>query len=59
MSDDKTAAPQDGADDGRRQSDRRQTQQPFDGPERRKGDRRSGTDRRATPRSEGLDGAES
>lgn len=40
---------------GRRQTDRRQSQQPFDGPDRRKGDRRSGTDRRATPRAEGLD----
>lgn len=42
-------------DTGRRQTDRRQSQQPFDGPDRRKGDRRSGTDRRATPRAEGLD----
>jgi hypothetical protein len=54
MSDDKTAAPQ-GAGDGRRQSDRRQSQQPFEGPDRRKGDRRSGTDRRTSPRAEGLD----
>jgi hypothetical protein len=37
--------------DGRRQEDRRQSQQPFDGPDRRKGDRRSGSDRRNTPRS--------
>jgi hypothetical protein len=37
--------------EGRRKSDRRQAQQPFDGPDRRKGDRRSGEDRRTTPRS--------
>jgi len=39
------------AAEGRRKGDRRQTQQPFDGPDRRKGDRRSGEDRRTTPRS--------
>jgi hypothetical protein len=38
-------------DDGRRKGDRRQSQQPFEGPDRRKGDRRSGEDRRAKPRS--------
>lgn len=38
---------------GRRQGDRRKTQQTFDGPDRRMGDRRSGTDRRATPRDDG------
>lgn len=59
MSDEKSAAPQGVASDGRRQTDRREAQQPFDGPDRRKGDRRSGADRRATPRSEGLDGGES
>jgi hypothetical protein len=35
---------------GRRQGDRRKAQLPFEGPDRRKGDRRSGTDRRASPR---------
>jgi hypothetical protein len=37
---------------GRRQGDRRKAQLPFEGPDRRKGDRRSGTDRRATPRGD-------
>lgn len=41
-------------DNGRRQTDRRKSQQPFAGPDRRKGDRRSGDDRRTTPRSEDL-----
>jgi hypothetical protein len=45
--------------DGRRQSDRRSAPQAFDGPDRRKGDRRTGTDRRKTPRASGDDpGAE-
>lgn len=52
MSEDSTTAPDDA---GRRQSDRRQSQQAFTGEDRRKGDRRSGQDRRATPRAEGLD----
>ena len=38
---------------GRRQGDRRKAQVPFEGEDRRKGDRRSGTDRRATPRDDG------
>lgn len=56
MSDDKSdgqggdAAPY----NGRRQTDRRKSQKPFAGPDRRKGDRRSGDDRRATPRTEDL-----
>jgi hypothetical protein len=37
---------------GRRQADRRKAQVPFDGPERRKGDRRTGEDRRTTPRKD-------
>lgn len=37
-------------DGGRRKSDRRKTQQPFEGEDRRKGDRRSGQDRRSEPR---------
>jgi hypothetical protein len=37
--------------EGRRKSDRRQAQQPFEGPDRRKQERRSGEDRRTTPRS--------
>ncbi|MFO6430964.1 hypothetical protein ACLBKT_12860 [Erythrobacter sp. W302b] len=48
---DKSAADPSGG--GRRQSDRRKAQVPFDGPDRRKGDRRTGTDRRTTPRAEG------
>lgn len=42
---------------GRRQSDRRKARQAFDGPDRRTGDRRSGTDRRTTPRDDGGDSA--
>lgn len=38
-------------DPGRRKKDRRTEQKPFDGEDRRKEDRRSGTDRRKTPRS--------
>jgi len=38
---------------GRRQGDRRKAQLPFEGPDRRKGERRSGVDRRATPRDDG------
>ncbi|MFN3863770.1 MAG: hypothetical protein ACK4RT_05750 [Erythrobacter sp.] len=38
-------------ENGRRKGERRQRQQPFDGPDRRKGDRRTGGDRRAKPRS--------
>ncbi len=57
MSDDQTGASGDPdtpapANDGRRKSDRRQAQQPFEGPDRRKEDRRAGTDRRATQRDE-------
>ena len=53
MADDKTdPAPEDGAAaSDRRQGDRRKSQQPFEGPDRRKGERRSGEDRRTTPRS--------
>ena len=36
---------------GRRVADRRQEQRPFEGEDRRKGERRSGRDRRSTPRS--------
>lgn len=48
---DKPAADPSGG--GRRQNDRRKAQVPFDGPDRRKGDRRTGTDRRTTPREDG------
>ncbi len=41
--------------DGRRSEDRRKSQQPFDGPDRRKGDRRSGDDRRQQERHSGAD----
>jgi|GEM_PF-7019840 len=44
---------------GRRQSDRRKTQLPFEGEDRRKGDRRSGTDRRTSPRKSDLAADES
>lgn len=37
---------------GRRQGDRRKAQLPFEGPDRRKGERRSGTDRRSTARGD-------
>ena len=37
---------------GRRQEERRQSQVPFEGPDRRKSDRRSGADRRTTPRKD-------
>lgn len=40
---------------GRRQTDRRKAQLPFDGPDRRKGDRRTGEDRRTTQREDGGD----
>ncbi|MFN3990826.1 MAG: hypothetical protein ACK4IS_11260 [Erythrobacter sp.] len=38
-------------DNGRRKGERRVAQQPFDGEDRRKGERRSGRDRRSKPRS--------
>lgn len=37
---------------GRRQTDRRRTQAPFEGEDRRKADRRSGSDRRTSPRGD-------
>ena len=37
-------------DDGRRKGDRRQQQTPFAGEDRRKGERRSGRERRSEPR---------
>lgn len=40
---------------GRRQGDRRKAQAPFAGEDRRKADRRTGADRRATERSDGSD----
>ena len=39
-----------GGKSDRRSADRRKAQLPFDGPERRKGERRSGRDRRSAPR---------
>jgi hypothetical protein len=42
----------DPAGGGRREGDRRKAQLPFEGEDRRKGDRRSGTDRRTTPRGD-------
>ncbi len=38
-------------ENGRRKSDRRVAQQPFAGEDRRKGERRSGKERRVNPRS--------
>jgi hypothetical protein len=56
MSDDHSDKPAaDPSGGGRRQADRRKAQLPFEGPDRRKADRRSGTDRRATPREDGGD----
>jgi len=53
MSDDTGEGPdRDHSGGGRRQGDRRKAQVPFEGPDRRKGDRRSGTDRRAAPRDD-------
>ena len=52
MSDDTKTDPSGG---GRRQGDRRKAQLPFEGPDRRKGDRRSGIDRRNTPRGDAED----
>jgi hypothetical protein len=45
-----TDAPADPSGGGRRQGDRRRADLPFEGPDRRKGERRSGADRRAAPR---------
>ena len=47
---DSEKAPVEGARGGRRQGDRRKAQLPFEGADRRVGERRSGTDRRANPR---------
>ena len=53
MSDDTTDSPHaDPSGGGRRQGDRRKAQLPFEGPDRRKGDRRSGEDRRTTTRGD-------
>ena len=49
MTEDDTGTTPDG--ESRRKGDRRQSQQPFEGPDRRKGERRSGEDRRKTQRS--------
>ena len=58
MSDDHSDKPAaDPSGGGRRQADRRKAQLPFEGQDRRKSDRRSGTDRRATPREDGGDDA--
>jgi hypothetical protein len=55
MSDkDNTSPGSDGPGGGRRQGDRRQRQVPFEGEDRRKGERRSGADRRANPREDGT-----
>lgn len=54
MADKDSATPAgDPAGGGRRQGDRRKAQLPFEGEDRRKGDRRSGADRRAEPRHDG------
>lgn len=56
MSDDDAIPPgPDPQGSGRRQGDRRKAQAPFAGEDRRKTERRSGADRRAAPRSEGMD----
>lgn len=52
---DSTSPAPDAAGGGRRQTDRRQAQEPFTGEDRRKGERRSGTDRRSNPRADTTD----
>lgn len=53
MADTDSAAPGTDPDGGgRRQTDRRRAATPFEGEDRRKGERRSGTDRRTTPRGD-------
>jgi hypothetical protein len=51
---DKPSPGADGPGGGRRKGDRRQREVPFEGEERRKDERRSGTDRRASPREDGA-----
>jgi len=53
MTNDKT--PNDDKGAGRRSGDRRKSQQPYDGPDRRKSDRRSETDRRVQERRSGRE----
>ena len=56
MSDETGQGPDhDPAGGGRRQGDRRKAQLPFPGEDRRKGERRSGKDRRARPRADAED----
>lgn len=50
---DKTSKDPDGG--GRRQGDRRKEQVPFEGPDKRVNDRRSGSDRRKGERRSGVD----
>lgn len=56
MSDDSISSPPPPAADpsggGRRAGDRRKAQLPFEGPDRRQAERRSGTDRRTAPRGD-------
>ncbi len=52
---DSSTPPADPAGGGRREADRRRAQLPFEGEDRRKGERRSGTDRRAAPRGDVSD----
>lgn len=59
MQDSRGEPAQDRSGGGRRQGDRRQAEAAYDGPERRKSERRSGTDRRTTPRDDGEDCTES
>jgi hypothetical protein len=53
MADKDSATPAEDPAGGRRQGDRRKAQLPFEGEDRRKGERRSGADRRAEPRHDG------
>lgn len=51
MSDEPTGTPETGPEgETRRKTDRRKSQQSFEGPDRREGERRSGADRRNNPR---------
>lgn len=52
---DSTTSSPDPNDGERRVGERRKAQVPFEGADRRKGERRAGTDRRRTPRSDRLE----
>lgn len=51
---DSPTPPADPAGGGRRAGDRRKAKLPFEGADTRKAERRSGSDRRATPRNDEI-----